>query len=65
MFATVRLRTKRTKGCGSSTATITMVHQLAMSAQKRWRKLNGSKLLADVIDTRFVFEDGVKKEHVA
>lgn len=65
MFATVRLRTKRTKGCGSTTATITMVHQLAMSAQKRWRKLNGSKLLADVIDTRFVFEDGVKKEHVA
>ncbi len=33
----------------------------ARPAQKRWRALNGAKLLADVIDG-VVFEDGVRKE---
>ena len=65
MFATVRLRTKRTKGCGSRIATLTMVHQLSLAAQKRWRKLNGSNLLADVINDRFIFVDGIKKERAA
>jgi transposase-like protein len=60
-FATVRLRTDKTKGCGSRIACLTMVFKLALSAQKRWRALNGAKLLADVIDG-IVFEDGVKKE---
>ncbi len=59
-FATVRLRTNKTKGCGSRIACLTMVFKLALSAQKRWRALNGAKLLADVIDG-VVFEDGVKK----
>jgi transposase-like protein len=31
-FATVRLRTKRTKGCGSRKATLTMVFKLAQEA---------------------------------
>ena len=39
-FATVRLRTARTKGCGSRTATLTMVYQLAAQAEKPWRRLN-------------------------
>ncbi len=60
-FATVRLRTDKTKGCGSRIACLTMVFKLAMSAQKRWRALNGAKLLADVIEG-VVFEDGVKKK---
>ena len=60
MFATVRLRTKKTKGCGSRTATITMVFKLAQSAEKRWRKLNGYALIADVVAGR-IFEDGVLK----
>ena len=60
-FATVRLRTDKTKGCGSRIACLTMVFKLALSAQKRWRALNGAKFLADVIDG-IVFEDGVKKE---
>jgi transposase-like protein len=59
-FASVRLRTAKTKGCGSRTACLSMVFKLALSAQKRWRALNGAKLLADVI-TGVVFEDGVKK----
>ena len=59
-FATVRLRTKKTKGCGSRTACLTMVFKLVLSAQKRWRALNGAKFLADVIQG-VVFEDGVRK----
>ena len=60
MFATVRLRTKKTKGCGSRLATITMVFKLAQSAEKRWRKLNGYALIADVVAGK-IFEDGVLK----
>jgi len=59
-FASVRLRTAKTKGCGSRIACLSMVFKLALSAQKRWRALNGAKLLADVI-TGVVFEDGIKK----
>lgn len=60
-FATVQLRTAKTKGAGSRTACLTMVFKLALSAQQRWRVLNGATLLADVIkgDT---FEDGVRKQ---
>jgi transposase-like protein len=59
-FASVRLRTKKTKGCGSRRATLTMVFKLMQSAEKRWRRLNGSELLGDVI-AGVVFTDGVKK----
>jgi putative transposase len=38
-----------------------MVFKLAQSAEKRWRKLRGFKLLADVIDG-VVFVDGEKQE---
>ncbi len=51
-FATVRLRTNKTKGCGSGTATLLMVFKLAQSAQKNWRRLRGYERLADVIDIR-------------
>jgi len=60
MCATVQLRTKKTKGCGSRLATITMVFELAQSAEKRWRKLNGYALIADVLAGK-IFEDGVLK----
>ena len=59
MFATVRLRTKRTKGCGSAMATLTMVFKLAQSAEHRWHRLNGHERIAEVIQhVRFV--DGVR-----
>ncbi len=58
-FATVRLRHRRTKGSGSRTACLTMVFKLALAAEKRWRRLNGSELLPDVID-RVQFVDGIK-----
>ena len=59
-FATVRLRTYRTKGCGSRIACLTMVFKLARSAQQTWRGLNGSKLLEDVI-RGIQFVDGLRK----
>ena len=59
-FATVRLRHCRTKGSGSRTACLTMVFKLARAAERRWRRLNGSALLSEVIrGTRFV--DGIKE----
>lgn len=48
-FATVRLRTKRTKGCGSREATLTMVFKLAKEAEKKWRKLRSFRLLPFVM----------------
>lgn len=60
-FATVRLRTRRTKGSGSRAACLAMVFKLTMCAAKTWRALNGSPLLADVI-RGVPFVDGLKKE---
>ncbi len=59
-FATVRLRTYRTKGPGSREAGLAMVFKLADQAQKHWRRLNGSGLLSDVI-AGIEFVDGVKQ----
>lgn len=59
LFATVRLRTRKTKGCGSRIATLTMVYKLAESASKRWRRLNRHELIQDVI-AGITFTDGVK-----
>jgi transposase-like protein len=60
-FATVRLRTKRTKGSGSRAACLAMVFKLTMCAERTWRALNGSTLLSDVI-RGVQFVDGIKKE---
>jgi putative transposase len=48
-FATVRHRTRQTKGSGSRMATLTMVFKLATSAQKHWKKIRGYQLLENVI----------------
>ena len=63
-FATVRLRHRRTKGSGSRTACLTMVFKLMQSAAKRWRLLNGSQHLADVIQG-IQFIDGIKPQQDA
>jgi putative transposase len=63
-FATVRLRHRRTKGNGSRLACLTMVFKLMQSASKRWRLLNGSNLLPDVIQgVKFI--DGIKPQQAA
>ena len=56
-YATVRHRTRRTKGCGSRTATLTMVWKLAMEAQKTWRRLMGYQKITLVMEGRR-FVDG-------
>ncbi|QDU66542.1 IS256 family transposase [Engelhardtia mirabilis] len=58
-FATIRLRTSRTKGAGSRAACLAMVYKLAKSAEKTWRKLNGHEHLGDVI-RGVQFKDGIK-----
>lgn len=58
-FGTVRLRTDKTKGCGSRIACLTMVFKLAQSAQESWRALTSQELIRDVI-AGVLFADGVK-----
>ena len=54
-FATIRLRTAKTRNCLSEKSALSLVHQLAMSAEKRWGPLRGLRHLADVItDVRFI-----------
>jgi transposase-like protein len=59
-FATVRLRTYRTKGPGSRLAGLAMAFKLVQKAEKGWRRLNKSEKLQEVIDG-IVFVDGVRK----
>ncbi len=60
-FATVRLRTAKTRGCVSRQSILSLVYKLAMSAQKRWQRLRGFKHLSDVIkDVKFV--DGIRED---
>jgi putative transposase len=63
-FATVRLRTVKTKGSGSRSACLTMVFKLMESAARKWRLLNGSPLLAKVI-AGVKFVDGEEKTEAA
>jgi transposase-like protein len=59
-FANVRLRTSKTKGYLSRKTALTMVFKLLLSARKKWRRLNGSDHLAEVIQG-VKFEDGIKQ----
>ena len=56
-FATVRHRTRQTKGCGSREATLAMVYKLGREAEKRWRKLDGCSHLVKVLEG-VCYEDG-------
>jgi transposase-like protein len=63
-FATVRLRTAKTKGSGSRAACLTMVFKLMESASRSWRSLNGSARLQAVISgAKFV--DGIEVKDAA
>lgn len=57
-FATVRHRSKKSKGCFSKTTILTMVFKLCESAAKRWHKIAGFKQLGDVI-TGVKFKNGI------
>jgi putative transposase len=58
-FATVKLRTKVTKGAGSKKAALAMAYKLLDAAQERWRRFNGHELVSDVLDGA-KFKDGIK-----
>ncbi len=63
-FATVRLRTAKTRNCLTRRGMLTMVFKLCQAAEKKWRRLMGYKLLADVVrDIRFI--DGVREDRIA
>jgi len=59
-FATVRLRTDKTKGCGTRLACLTMVFKLCQSAEKSWRALNGCERVRELI-AGVTFVDGLKQ----
>ena len=59
-FATVRLRTYRTKGPGCREAGVAMAYKLARKAESRWRKLNGAEKMQDLIDG-IVYVDGERR----
>jgi transposase-like protein len=56
-FATVRLRTDKTKGCGSRLATLTMVFKLVLETRKTWKKIKGYRLVPKVLQD-ITFVDG-------
>ena len=63
-FATIRLRTAKTRGAGSRTAALTMVFKLALEAEKTWHRLKGYKLIPLVLEgKRFI--DGELEEKAA
>ena len=63
-FATVRLRTYRTKSCLSRKTAMAMVFKLCQCAQRKWRKLDGSNHLAEIIrGVKFV--DGERQDRAA
>ena len=64
VFATVRLRTKKTKGCCTRLATLTMVFKLVQEAEKGWRRLRGWRKLVLIREGRR-FVDGVLQEETA
>jgi putative transposase len=56
-FATVRLRTTRSRNCGSRNTTLAMVFKLLQSAQKRWKRIKGFRKLELVVNN-VQFRDG-------
>jgi len=51
-FATVRLRTKKTKGCGTRMATLAMVFKLVLEAQKTWKRIKGYEFIPLVLENK-------------
>lgn len=58
VFATVRHRTRKSRGAGSRTACLTMVFKLIEFASRSWRALNGSHHFTNLIEG-VVFTDGI------
>jgi transposase-like protein len=63
-FATVRLRTKVTKGPGSKAAGLAMAYKLIEAAQDRWRSVNAPHLVA-LVRAGVTFDKGVIVERTS
>ena len=58
-FATIRHRTKRSKGCLSRDGMLHMMFKLGQCPEQNWRKLRGFDYLAKVI-IGVTFKDGIE-----
>jgi putative transposase len=63
-FATVRLRTDKTRGCLSRVTMLAMVFKLYQSAAKRWHRLRAAHYLPEVMHG-ILFKDGLRVEQDA
>lgn len=63
-FATVRLRTAKTRGMLTRDTMLTMVFKLATCAQQKWRRLNRPERLGELLQG-IKFVDGIKQEEAA
>ena len=61
VFATVRHRTVRSKGCLSHKTALAMVFKLVIAASKTWRRLNGYDKLPRLIEG-VLFTDGIEAD---
>ena len=61
-FATIRHRTKRSKGCLSRSTMLQMMFKLSECAETTWRKLRGFNDLGKVI-TGIKFKDGIEQKN--
>ena len=60
-FATVRLRTSKTRGCVACAGLLAMVFKLTKTAEQKWHKLRGHARLGQVIEG-VKFKDGLQQE---
>jgi transposase-like protein len=60
-FATVRLRTSKTRGCVARAGLLAMVFKLTKTAEQKWHKLRGHARLGQVIQG-VKFKDGLQQE---
>jgi len=60
-FASVRLRTAKTRGCVSRASILSMVFKLTKSAEQRWLKLRGPERIAELI-RGVQFKNGVRED---
>ena len=63
VFATVRLRTDKTKNCVSEKTLSALVFKLAQSAEKNWQKIRGFDALKNVIQG-INFVDGIPQNMI-
>jgi putative transposase len=62
-FATIRHRTKRSKGCLSRDGMLHMMFKLGQCAEKKWRRIRGFDYLPKIL-SNIIFKDGIEVSDV-